>query len=251
MEVRNMQRNRMIILLVGLFLLGFNYISIARQDAKNCGDLPFFSRMPNFYIYECKTTDFDSYDFYEPATKGEKKVTVEGKKYYVDYYVEDQYFDNRPSNLQIIRNYENVIKNSGGKTYSYKSSSKGYLYANYEKDGKEIWVEIDAYDGRTYSITVIEKGGMKQEVIVDARKMASDIKTSGKVAIYGIYFDFNKSDIKPESEPILQQIAELLRDNPKLKLYVVGHTDDVGGFDYNMKLSQARAQAVVKELTTK
>lgn len=92
---------------------------------------------------------------------------------------------------------------------------------------------------------------MKQEVIVDARKMASDIKTSGKVAIYGIYFDFNKSDIKPESESTLQLIAELLQNDSNLKLYVVGHTDDVGGFDYNMKLSQARAQAVVKELTIK
>lgn len=143
MQVRNMQRNRMIILLVGLFLLGFNYINIARQDAKNCSDLPFFSRMPNFYIYECKTTDFDSYDFYEPATKGEKKVKVEGKKYYVDYYVEDQYFDNRPSNLQIIRNYENVIKNSGGRL----------IHINLQV--KDIFMQIMRRMGRKYGLRLM------------------------------------------------------------------------------------------------
>jgi len=77
------------------------------------------------------------------------------------------------------------------------------------------------------------------------------IQTTGHASIYGIYFDFNKADIKPESEPALKKIARLLRQNPDLKLYVVGHTDSAGRLEYNMKLSKARANAVMNELTTK
>jgi outer membrane protein OmpA-like peptidoglycan-associated protein len=92
---------------------------------------------------------------------------------------------------------------------------------------------------------------MVQEVFADAKAMADDLSSKGHTAIYGIYFDFDKADIKPESEPTLKEIAKLLSQDPKLKLYVVGHTDNVGGFDYNIKLSQARANAVVKELISK
>src|SRR5512137_1705167 len=92
---------------------------------------------------------------------------------------------------------------------------------------------------------------MKQEVTADAKVMAEGISSTGHVAIYGIYFDFNKSDVKPESDPALKEITKLLQQDAKLKVYVVGHTDNVGGFDYNMKLSQQRAEAVVKELVSK
>ncbi|HUE83432.1 MAG TPA: OmpA family protein [Pyrinomonadaceae bacterium] len=54
--------------------------------------------------------------------------------------------------------------------------------------------------------------------------------------------------IKPESKPELQEIANLLRQSPSLNLFVVGHTDNQGGHDYNMDLSRRRADAVVKAL---
>jgi outer membrane protein OmpA-like peptidoglycan-associated protein len=81
--------------------------------------------------------------------------------------------------------------------------------------------------------------------------MAEGLSSTGHVAIYGIYFDFNKSDLKPESESALKEIAKLLIGNPNLKVFIVGHTDNVGGIDYNMNLSQARAGAVVQALTKK
>ena len=88
-------------------------------------------------------------------------------------------------------------------------------------------------------------------VTVDAAAMAKDISSTGHVALYGIYFDTDKADLKPESQPTLQEIANLLKRDAVLKLYIVGHTDNVGGFDYNVGLSERRAAAVVKELTAK
>jgi outer membrane protein OmpA-like peptidoglycan-associated protein len=120
------------------------------------------------------------------------------------------------------------------------------------KDGKEIWAKVEIVnDANDLYLTVIEKEAMTQEIVADASFMSEGIKTSGHVAIYGIYFDFNKAEVKPESEPALKEITKLLQQDPNLKLYVVGHTDNVGAIDYNMKLSQQRAEAVVKELVTK
>ena len=88
-------------------------------------------------------------------------------------------------------------------------------------------------------------------VAIDAAAMAKDISSTGHVALYGIYFETDKADVKPESQPTLQEIAKLLKQDPSLRLFVVGHTDSVGGFDYNVGLSERRAAAVVKELTAR
>jgi len=102
-----------------------------------------------------------------------------------------------------------------------------------------------------YELTIIEKKAMVQEVVADAKSLAQDIRTTGHASVYGIHFDFNKATVKQESEPTLKEIAKLLKQDPKLNLYVVGHTDSVGKIAYNMKLSQTRAEAVVKALVTK
>jgi outer membrane protein OmpA-like peptidoglycan-associated protein len=85
-------------------------------------------------------------------------------------------------------------------------------------------------------------------VTVDADAMANGIRSSGHIALYGIYFDFDKSVPKPESGEALAQIAKLLRTDPGLRVLVVGHTDNHGGYDYNMTLSDRRAQAIVAAL---
>ena len=92
------------------------------------------------------------------------------------------------------------------------------------------------------------EGGL---VTVDAAALASDITRSGHAAVYGIYFDTAKAEVKPESDAALKEIAKLLQQTPTLKLFVVGHTDGVGTLASNMDLSKRRADAVVAALTTK
>ncbi len=85
-------------------------------------------------------------------------------------------------------------------------------------------------------------------IVVSAAEMEKTISASGKIALYGILFDFNKADVKPESAPTLEQMAKLLRDEPELKVLIVGHTDNVGTFEFNKDLSERRARAVASAL---
>ena len=90
----------------------------------------------------------------------------------------------------------------------------------------------------------------QQMVALSAGDMAKSIDADGRVALYGIYFDTGRADIKPESKASLDQIGELLKQRPELKLHVVGHTDNVGGVDANMGLSKRRAESVVAALAS-
>ena len=79
---------------------------------------------------------------------------------------------------------------------------------------------------------------------LNADSMAKAIAEKGKVTLYGIQFDFNQANIKPESESVLKEVADLLKQEPDLKLGIQGHTDNVGKPAYNKQLSQKRADAV-------
>jgi outer membrane protein OmpA-like peptidoglycan-associated protein len=98
---------------------------------------------------------------------------------------------------------------------------------------------------------VVAKAVQMQMVEVKATDMAEALATKGAVEIYGILFDTDKADIKPESDKTLDEIATLLKIDRALKLEISGHTDNTGSADHNQKLSEARAAAVVQTLTTR
>ena len=64
------------------------------------------------------------------------------------------------------------------------------------------------------------------------------------IEVYGVNFDFNKSVLRPDSEPVLRAVLKLFTASPSFRAEVGGHTDNIGTSDYNMKLSEARAAAV-------
>ena len=75
-----------------------------------------------------------------------------------------------------------------------------------------------------------------------------DLDTKGFVDIYGIYFDTGKSKVKPEGYPVVDQIATYLKENPKTRLVVEGHTDNTGSAEKNQVLSENRAKSIKAEL---
>jgi len=101
-------------------------------------------------------------------------------------------------------------------------------------------------------IQSVEPKAMEQKIVtVTADEIDLKLASDGRAAFYGLYFDTDKSDIKPESDAQLAEMGKYLTEHPDQKVYVVGHTDNEGALDYNLALSQKRAQAVSAALTTK
>jgi OmpA-OmpF porin, OOP family len=226
-----------------LFLLvGFNALA-AEQDAKGGKDHPLLTRMPDFRISEYKELDFASHKFID-ADK--KPVMIEGHKTYIQYNLYKGAPE--PGELKIRRNIQEALKKIGGKVIFDDNFNKTSTIV-LQKDGKETWVQVNSYNNM-YRLNIVEKEAMKQEVKANAEAMGNDISATGHVSIYGIHFDTGKSDIKPESDAAIAEIAKLLKNNGGLRIYVVGHTDNAGSFDSNMKLSNSRAQAVKKVLVS-
>jgi OmpA-OmpF porin, OOP family len=98
-------------------------------------------------------------------------------------------------------------------------------------------------------IEVVEPAAREEKIVtLSADDISNSLGADGRVAIYGLFFDFDKAVVKPESEPQLSEMISYLKNNPAEKVYVVGHTDNQGDLDYNLKLSGARAKSVVAAL---
>ncbi|MFZ5570701.1 MAG: OmpA family protein [Thermodesulfobacteriota bacterium] len=211
-------------------------------DAAGCADHPLFTRMLNMRLVQCRTLPFDSFKF--KTGKGTENV-VEGKRFEIKYQIFPGY--DYPGPLAIIRNHQQAISAIGG-TVLYEDQR--YTWLKVAKDGKEIWAQVDTAWNKGYMLTIIEKQAMAQEVVASAELFKSGLDATGHVEVPGIFFDTGKSVLKPESEAAVAEIAKLLKTDPGLKVYVVGHTDNVAALDLNLKLSRARAEAVVQALVS-
>lgn len=109
-----------------------------------------------------------------------------------------------------------------------------------------------AFSGRTLVVVdVLARTAREQRMVtVTADAMQQSIAASGRIALYGIQFDLDSAAIRPESQATLDEILRLLAQQPHLSLRIVGHTDTQGALDYNLRLSQARADAVRERLIT-
>jgi OOP family OmpA-OmpF porin len=219
-----------------------NYSRAQETDAEGCKDHPLFTRMKNYYITNCEK-NFDAVEF---TIADGKTETVEGDKTVIDYTLKEG--AQAPSGLQIIRNYETAVKSLGGVTL-YQDANAGAATFKLVKNNREIWVSIATYNGTTgIRLIILEKGEMVQEITADA--MYDALNKDGFMALY-INFDTGKSDIKPESTPIIDQIAVLMKAHADLKISIEGHTDNVGTPASNKTLSEQRAKSVMNAVVQK
>lgn len=128
-----------------------------------------------------------------------------------------------------------------------------YTLASLDRPDGKVYVALlvgEATSSPTVFLRVVEIKPMEvgKVVFVDADAMQKSLAATGRVALYGIYFDTDRDTLKPDSKPALDQIARLLKSRAELKLIVAGHTDNQGAFDYNVDLSRRRAAAVVAAL---
>lgn len=225
------KKSRNIVLCVIIGLL-FSSTAYAETDVAGSKDHPMFTRMKNFYITSYDAKEFDRQEFVDD--KG-KEMNVEGKTYIIEYYMDEGAREITP--IQIIKNFENAVKKAGGTFYEYTDNT---VFLNVKKGSKETWAKVNA-TAESYLLTITEKEGLKQEIT--ASDMLDALNKNGFIALY-INFDTNKSTIKPESQPTIDQIALLMKNNPDLKVSIEGHTDNTGTAANNNILSQQRADSV-------
>lgn len=212
-------------------------------DVKGSQDHPLLTRMPNTYISVYKMAEFDRFVF---KTGPKTTEPVEGRKFEIRYVTKQGSVP--PTPIAVIRNHQQAIAKIGG---SMVYEDQRYATLKVTKDGKSIWVQVDTAWGRGYYLTIVEQQAMVQEVTANAEFFKSGLNATGHVEVPGIFFDTAKSVLKPESDAAVAEVAKLLQADPALKVFVVGHTDNVAALDLNMKLSQARADAVVQALVAK
>lgn len=229
-------------------LLLFSRLAFS-QDAEGSKEHPMFpNRMPNYIIIEY-TNNFDAVEF-PLATNGAKMTTKEGTKTYINYGFDNESGKQMPSNLQVLRNYENASRKIGGTTLFLNANEDKVAVFKIKKGNSEAWVKVEMgpNDGQNFTLTVLELEAMKQEITSD--DILTALNTDGHIALY-INFATGKSEIAPDSQKIVDQIAEMLSANPSLKVSVEGHTDNTGTPAGNKTLSENRAKAVMNACLAK
>ncbi|MGD0778311.1 MAG: OmpA family protein, partial [Candidatus Solibacter sp.] len=195
---------------------------------------------------------FDSFNFTITEAGKQKKVPVEGHLYKYGYHLDRG--ATPASALQILRNFQNAVRASGGQVlWETGAGDDRTTTLRFNKGANEVWLQVTGWSSvdKLYMLTIVEKQAMQQDITVDAKAMADGLTAAGHVEVPGIFFDTAKSVVKPESDAALKEIAKLLQANPTLKVWVVGHTDAVGSPESNLTLSNARAAAVIQALTQK
>jgi OOP family OmpA-OmpF porin len=259
----------------------------SKTDLKGGKDHPIASRLPGSWIVQYSEKEFDQMQIALGSAldgkKFEKTDSVEGKVTRVGYALPAG-----RSSFEALRQYEAALQKAGFKRlygcrgeecgslfnqafetlpgeendfYYYDLEQNSLYYSTWKLTRSEGDVhvmlvtfapnEIRQVENSFAFVRIAEVKGMQEGLVtVDAASMQKGIATEGHVALYGIQFDFNKADIKPESTSTLEEISGLLKQNSQWKIFVVGHTDNVGTYEYNMDLSQRRARAVVTALST-
>lgn len=209
----------------------------AAQDAKGCKDSPLITRMPGSTIIRCDDKDFEQDDF---PLDGNKKKHLEGEYHHLAYAPKQG-----ETPIHAYRNIEAALKQAGF-TVDYENSPN-LLTAHHGT----TWYYLAMHNNGGYEQVIMTEKQMVQEMTANAAALSSGLASNGHAVVNGILFDTGKAEVKPESAPALAEVVKLLKQDPKLRIYVVGHTDNVGTLTANVELSRQRAAAVVRELTTK
>lgn len=261
-------------LAVVVAVAGFSTAAMAdKGDVAGSHDYAGIGRFAGSTITGYQVKDFDAQRIQSAAFKDGKPVAakrLEGRVSRIAYRTEPG-----PSILEVSRNFEQQLTKAGFKTLvACDTDACGGIPFTESVDTlpvPQMWVDgfdfhyfaaLKSEGGRdTYAtiitsknndeihaqLTVVQIDKMGDKMI-DAAAMSKGLGDKGHVALYGIYFDTDKTTLKEQSRPTLDEIAKLLKGQPKLTVYIVGHTDSQGGLDYNMNLSRGRAQAVAADL---
>jgi outer membrane protein OmpA-like peptidoglycan-associated protein len=220
--------------------------ALAQVDCEGCRDHPAVGRFPGYYLDSVTRNDFNSFSFQMTDDQEEPR---EGRFWDLNYMLKEG--ARSPSCLEVVRNYENAFRKSGGKVH-WRQGDGCAATLSMPLGKSQRWMKVGLFNDVSWlQLVIVELAQMEQKVDVSAAEMLEALNKSGFVALRGILFETGKDAIKAESEPLLAEVVALLRGNPGLRLSIEGHTDNVGNAKANQTLSQKRAESVRKYLVEK
>lgn len=273
---------------VAFLALVLSAVAANAEDIAGSADHPLMPRYEGSEIVAYASHDFSDYRLLNAPAKNyggldknnDATLLLEGKLTRISYRAPAE-----RSALEIFRNYENALDAAGfeviftcdrdacgGRNFNH-AVAEGNLYSlfgEYQAEQRYLAAKLPRPEGDVYAAVyvVMNKSGggpnknramvqldlveiepmEERMVVVEASEMETGLATEGRIALYGILFDFDKDTIRPDSKPQLDEIGKLLSESPELEVLVVGHTDSAGSLDYNADLSERRAASVVKAL---
>jgi outer membrane protein OmpA-like peptidoglycan-associated protein len=198
-----------------------------------------------------KHKNFDVYEFYcfDEATKKREKKAIKGEYWRLLYEVRKPSGDRvrTISKLEFFENYKVAAEEKGGRMVF---EDIGQMVLTIPRDdGGVTWLRVSGSANLgQQDLIIVDENPFKKSLTFGPAEMKAALDADGRIQLYGILFDLDKATLQPESTNQLQHVVTLLKDNPDLMLEVQGHTDDQGSDDYNLKLSQRRAETVVAYL---
>lgn len=249
-------------------------LPVSKQAKDSDRDHAMLKRYPGAALRVSEKQDYETFMFPKLDASSAKGYVLEKE---VGDLSRHYYIIQNASTLKVFENYLDAMRSAGfeivdqcrleacGKRNQAKALGDALsiqsVYNYYRKPyfivGKKDNIKVGLFVGGNEDVVGIQQVILEGEalqkglVVLTLDQMKSQLDETGKAVIYGIYFDTDKSTLRDESTPALEEIAKLLKKYPNLSIYVVGHTDDTGSLDHNVKLSQARSATVVRYLTQK
>lgn len=194
-----------------------------------CKDPPWLVKQFSYFkLTRCSSGDLDAITLDLP----EGSKTLAGPVLRANYELTDP--SKNPAALVVWKNYVNALQKIGAKLVSRNDNFFKAALTQHTPQG-EYWYIYEHGSGNddsteSYELTTLQVGGPAPKAC--------------KLEIYGVNFDFNKAILRPDSEPVLNQVLALFTHDPTYSAEIGGHTDNIGNSAYNRKLSAARADAV-------
>jgi outer membrane protein OmpA-like peptidoglycan-associated protein len=266
-----------------LALLASGAPPAAAADITGARDHPAINvRYPGSDIVGYTETEFDEYRLLVGPVERRgvpgKTLDLEGKVTNISYEISAE-----RSTLEVMRNYEIALRDlgfvalfeckneiCGGRAFNHTVVPYIAGFAESHADQRFYSGKLERPEGPVYlslyvvrntsaggptrnriyaRVDVIETRPMQTGMEVKkADELRSELAEKGRAVIHSILFAFDSAEILAESRPALDEVAKLLREDSGLAVRVVGHTDNQGTLDYNLRLSERRAQAVVDAL---
>ena len=236
--------------IVRLFMLSICLVlpalALAGEDIAGSKDHPLLTRYPGAYIAEY-SKNYNATEYKVGSADAARTETVEGDTTSLRYYHQSP--ETQPSALQVLRNYQNAIRQIGGEVLYERLPAEGdggETTLRVNTGGKTVWVKVvpDIFGAPTqdYQLVITEVASMTQAIT--ANQLQDELDKNGFITLH-FNFDTGKSVLKADDLATVRQVATMMQASPALKLKVEGHTDNVGNATANKTLSEARANSVM------